>query len=258
MKKLNLSDNRNYPVSPDGLLLNVLEQDHFHDDGPVRRWFVEDELIQQMLIYSGEIWLPIFEKHLPKLDNKERINTLFHLAGHLLKNVGADFVRAHWDLWSQETFKGLTFAAIHCLPLPEAFGLVTDKLGQMNRQERLICKFILGWFESSLVLGWIAENVVLPIDASWGILAARSQFDWEHFEKWLNLGRPISLVALDALGFCLTRPKAPDGHQYRPLINPPPEAAFRTTLENYQAKDTVVRVRRSIEFLLSEFKAKCF
>ncbi len=248
------SDHTNNPASPNEFLTTVLYSDHFHVKGPVKRWFVENELIEQMMYYSGEVWLPIFEKRLPKLNNNDHINTLFHLSGHLLKNLGADFIRKHWGKWSEETFRGLTFAAIHCLPLIEAYGLVTDKLSQMNQRERLICKFVLGWFQNRLVLKWIEENVVSPIDVTWGALAARSQFDWEHFEKWLTLGRPISLVALDALGFCLTTPRASDGHQYKPLINPPTEVILKNVLENYRKLDPAVRVRRTIEFLL--FKSR--
>lgn len=251
-KKLKSSDHRNNPESQDELLKAVLDLNHFHVEGPVKQWYVEDELIEQMRDYSGEDWLPIFEKHLPTLHNNDHMNTLFHLAGHLLKDLGADFVRKHWGKWSEETFRGLTFAAIHCLSLMDAYGLVTDKLGQMNQRERLICKFVLGWFENRLVLKWIEENVVSPIDVTWGALAARSEFDWKHFEKWLTLGRPISLVALDALGFCLTTPKAPDGHQYKALINPPTEVVLKNVLENYRKIDPAARARRTIEFLMSK------
>ncbi len=249
-------DQSNDLVSPDELLTNILEQDHFHEKGPVKRWFIQDELINQLREYSGEIWLPIFKKRLSILQHNDHLNTLFHLAGYLLKGNGADLIRGYWDLWSQETFKGLTFAAVHCLPSAEGFGMVTGKLDRMNPQDRLICKFVLGWFESPLALKWIEEHITTPIDVTWGTLAARSQFDWEHFQRWLYLGRPLSLVALDALGFCITTPKAPDGHQYKPLINPPPHAVFMSVLEDYRKNDPVVRVRRATESLMSELRTK--
>jgi len=246
------SDHTDIPESPDELLTEILSRNHFHVEGQVKRWFVERELIDKMRYYSGEIWLPIFEKCLANLHNNDHLNTLFHLTGHLLKDLGAQFIRKHWVLWSEETFRGLTFAAIKCLPVHEAYRLVTDGLCQMDQRERLICKFVLGWFENRLVLKWIEQNVVSPIDVSWGSLAARSQFDWEHVIKWLTLGRPISLVALDALGFCLTTPRAPDGHQYKPLINPPLQDIFNDVLENYRNLDQAVRVRRTIGFLKAQ------
>jgi hypothetical protein len=251
---LNFTDHVNNPETANELLMTVLQSDHFHEEGQVRRLFIENELIEQMINYPANVWLPIFENSLPKLHSNDQMNTLFHLAGYVLKHSGADFTRKHWEKWSEETFRGLTFAAIHCLPLGEAYGLVTDKLGQMDQRERLICKFVLGWFETRMVLKWIEDNVVPPIDASWGALAARSQFDWEHCVKWLTSGRPISLVALDALGFCLTTPRAPDGHQYKPLVNPPSDVTLRHVLENYQKVDSVVRVRRTIEFFISNSK----
>lgn len=109
---------------------------------------------------------------------------------------------------------------------------------------------VLGWFESRLALDWIEDNIESPVDESWGALAARSCFDWGRLEKWLETGRPISLAALDALGFCLTRPTAPDGHRYKPLLDPPTEHVFRNVLEDYLETDRVPRVERVVRFLL--------
>ncbi len=251
---MKISDHENIQASPGELLKAVLLRDHFHVEGPVKRWFIEKAQIDPLMNFPAGVWLPIFETCLPKLKNDDHLNTLFHLSGYLLKESGPDFVRKNWDKWSPETFRGLTFAAIHCLPIKEAYGLVTDRLDQMDLKERLVCKFILGWFENKQVLKWIEENVQSPIDVSWGTLAARSQFDWEHCEKWLALGRPISLVALDALGLCLTTPRAADGHQYKPLIHPPLENIFKNVLENYMTADPAVRVRRTTEALMSERK----
>jgi len=128
---------------------------------------------------------------------------------------------------------------------------VTDQLGRMDPRERAICKFVLGWFESPLALDWIEDNIDSPVDESWGALAARSCFDWGRLEKWLEMGRPISLAALDALGFCLTRPTAPDGHRYKPLLGPPTDENFRNVLEDYLNTDQVPRVERAVGFLLS-------
>jgi len=113
---------------------------------------------------------------------------------------------------------------------------------------------VLGWFESRLTLDWIEDNIESPVDASWGALAARSKFDWGRLEKWLETGRPVSLAALDALGFCLTRPTAPDGHRYKPLLDPPTEPVFRNVLEDYLETDPVPRVERAVGFLLSVSK----
>lgn len=234
----------------DNLLTGILKGDHFHVEGPVKRWFIKDELIKKMLRHSAHAWLPIFERRIPKLGHPDHANTLFHLAGHVLKDAGADFVRKHWEKWSEATFRGLTFAALRCLPPEEAYERVAGKLDRMDREERLICKFVLGWLESPRVLAWIEKNVEPPIDVSWGALAARSQFDWAHLEKWLAMGRPISLVALDALNFCLTTQEAPDGHRYKPLVNPPSNDAIKHALEIYQAADPAVRVERTIGFLM--------
>jgi hypothetical protein len=59
--KLNSSDHKKNLQSAIELLTTVLHRDHFHVEGQVKRWFVESELIEQMMAYPAEIWLPIFE-----------------------------------------------------------------------------------------------------------------------------------------------------------------------------------------------------
>lgn len=246
-----LSEDETIDIPPNEILTAVLAADHLHDDGPVRRWRIGKSHIDRLKNHSVETWLPLFERHASVLRNVDRLNTLFHLAGVVLKESGAGFVRDNWSRCSPETFRGLAFAAVRCLPSEEAYGLVTDQLGRMDPKERLICKFVLGWFESRRALGWIEDNIASPVDASWGALAARSQFDWETLVKWLEAGRLLSLVALDALGLCLTMPRVPDGHRYLPLIHPPSETTFRKVLEDYREKDPAMRVVRTVEFLLA-------
>ena len=82
-----------------------------------------------------------------------------------------------------------------------------------------------------------------------GVLAASSKFDWERAKKWLSLGRPLSLVALDALDWCVCSGRK------SPLMNPPSSKEFISTLEDYLNKDNVLRVREKVYKLL-EFNQK--
>jgi hypothetical protein len=50
-------------------------------------------------------------------------------------------------------------------------------------------------------LDWIERTIAQPklVAAFWGELAAKSGLTWPRAQRWLTSGRPLSLVALDAL-----------------------------------------------------------
>jgi hypothetical protein len=177
--------------------------------------------------------------------NVEITRTIFHLIGLTLGIRGAVLVRDNWEKFAfTDAFSGIAFAASRCLPLEEAYEKVTDTLSRMDIIKRSVAKHVLGWFETQLNLGWIEENVSSPVDSSWGLLAASSKFDWERAKKWLSLGRPLSLVALDALEWCVCSGRKP------PLVNPPSSKEFVSVLEDYLSKDNVRRVSERVCELL--------
>ena len=87
-----------------------------------------------------------------------------------------------------------------------------------------------------------------------GMLAASSNFSWERAKKWLEQGRPLNLIALDALNFCTLnsyrgqslwmktlQPKLTDSFDTSEMIS---------TLKNHVEKDSVPRVKNTVRNIL--------
>ncbi len=237
--------------SPDDLLTYILTRNHIHEVGPVEEWFVDESLVSALKRHWAESLLRVFTARLATTRSVEQTRTLWHLVGLTLGDKGAGLVRDHWKgVASTDAFRMMAFAASRCLPLEEAHRKVTETLSGMNSRRRSVAKEVLRWFQTSLNLDWIEQNVESPVDSSWGLLAASSEFDWERARKWLSGGRPLSLVALDAMDWCLSSGRKP------PLIHPPSASELYFALQDYLRKDHVPRVREKIESLLSSSRSR--
>lgn len=67
--------------------------------------------------------------------------------------------------------------------------------------------------------------------------------DWPRAYRWLKVGRPLSLIALDALGLSLQK-----GRTFADLRLPPADE-FAAALDEYAATDSAPRALRSVEHL---------
>lgn len=99
----------------------------------------------------------------------------------------------------------------------------------------------LGAFRDPSVLNWIERNVPAVVTSDWGALAAVSSFSWARATAWLRSGRPLSLVALDALK---------ESAKNR-TIEWPPYGVVELELSGYLANDGAPRVKQAINFVLS-------
>jgi hypothetical protein len=232
-------------TSPERLLTYILTRSHIHKNEVFATWYIHKDLVSAMQRHSPDALRSVFSQRLTVVRNTDSIRAIFHLIGLTLGTKGAALVRDNWERFvSTHAFSGLAFAASRCLPLEEGHAKVTDILSRMDCRDRYINKGLLTFFETQLNLDWLEENAHSPVDISWGSLAASSQFDWERAKKWLSLGRPLSLVALDALHLCACSSRKP------PLLNPPSSTEFISTLEDYLSKDNVPRVREQVSTLL--------
>src|SRR5206468_1193279 len=98
----------------------------------------------------------------------------------------------------------------------------------------------LGHFRSPRALEWMEARQDRASMASWGAAAALSRITWSKVTEWLEGGRPLSLVALVALGDCLDR----DSWTWKwgdvPILEGIPAVEeMTTTLTRYAARDAV-------------------
>ncbi|GAA3622178.1 hypothetical protein [Flavivirga jejuensis] len=88
-----------------------------------------------------------------------------------------------------------------------AFELITSELNEC--EDKYLTEFMvpLNFLNYEPVLDWVEQNAYRSknITQAWGHLSASPNFTWQRAEKWLEMGRPFSLIALDATMFCTTR-----------------------------------------------------
>lgn len=161
------------------------------------------------------------------------------------------FVRYAWGEYPESVdLSSMARASASCLPFREGFDQVVDALKGRDERERRQLMFSLSYFRSSEALDWIERNIFSPITEDWGRLAAASELDWTRVAKWLDLGRPLSLVALDALA-ALIRTRTPLLRVWSPrLLRVPDSETLAIALRSCAEKDPVPRVERITGFIL--------
>lgn len=165
--------------------------------------------------------------------------------------AGAAFTRRAWAECSGHThLYHLALASSRCLPLDEGIDFTTARLASVPAREFRDAARCLSHFRSPRVLDWLETHVTDPITESWGYIAAASRLDWQRVERWLAGGRPLSLVAIDALA-AIVRPMTSLLRQMQPVLHATPEwTHIRSVLEGYASRDKVPRVQQRIDGLL--------
>src|SRR5882724_1683933 len=175
-------------------------------DFGMSRWFItkscNSELTDVLRGHEPTLVLKELRERVTASKNPWIEGRAYNLASLVLRHEAASWIRERAEIHAPETFTNWAFACSQCLPLLEGFGLVTCKLSTLPKRDVTIFKAALMGFRSERTLDWIESNHFAPIVESWGRLAALSQFDWARAIKWLRIGRPLSLIALDALDSC--------------------------------------------------------
>ncbi|NOY65633.1 MAG: hypothetical protein GXO97_09630 [Nitrospirae bacterium] len=234
--------------SPEGFIDYIYSLDHSYEDEIVQCWRIDEKYINILKDFPAEEVLSAFSRTLERTKSRRMIDLIFELCARVLGKKGADFVRARWDRYHKDHFSyGLSLAAFRCLPHEEGFRLIADALAKMECSELSRYRSCLIWFKTSWALDWIEENIRTPVDFVWGAIAAESRFNWHRARKWLDSGRPLSIVALDALSLCLQRRSMGKRHDFRmPDID-----ELVSTLRNYLKHDDTPGIRERISYIIS-------
>jgi hypothetical protein len=178
---------------------------------------------------------------------------ILEICAMALRESGADFVRSVWGEYPATVdLVPLTQASAACLPFREGFHRVTTALAALEHSRQRDVRWALAYFHSIEVLDWIEQHISKPITDEWGRLAAASALDWPRVERWLEHGRPLSLVALDGLAE-IARPQSPLLRRLRPKLGHPPTfKRFMQMLSGYAARDNVPRVEQRTRWLISQ------
>lgn len=176
----------------------------------------------------------------------------YEMISNVAAAVAGVWAKEQWDNRNPE--EGILLYAeliSKCLPVEEAFEIITsevEKSGDRTLNENISA---LLYLRTEKTLGWIERNSerIKNINESWGQLAAGSQFSWQKCEQWLRLGRPLSLIALDALYLCTLTNYAGQSiwlQKTKPRLTGDVNPGMITTeLQNYLQTDNAPRAKNT-------------
>jgi hypothetical protein len=221
-------------------------------DYSITRWHFDGDVVKSWEAIGRPEILTVLAERFSATPNFEVRCRLLEICASSLGETGIDFVRYAWGeyplsvaLWP------LVMASAACLPFREGFDRVATVLESAEGAMKRDLMSSLGHFHSPEVLDWIERHIFEPITDAWGHLAAASRLDWGRVERWLEGGRPLSLVAIDALG-AIARPQSPFLRAYGPRLHQPPGLdSFRQVLLAYARRDPEPRVEQRISKLIS-------
>lgn len=219
-------------------------------DFSITRWSVDEEVVEAWRNRPAAEVMQALELRLQDSRNPEVRAVVLQVAS-VMGPPAADLVRDAWTQGPERVAYGaLVQATAACLPFEEGYGLAETALAAMPVKERRECFAALAYFRSPRVLRWIENHAAEPTVESWGRLAAASALDWPTVKNWLASGRPLSLIAIDAL-LAIAAPRTPLLRRLRPSLGEPAsEDELRQALVAAAAVDPVPRMRQRIDALL--------
>ncbi len=224
------------------------------------QYFTSSEVIALLKEFDKQA---VLEYIIFKVDYNRSINDkAYEVAAQVLHSHAADWIRGQWNKRKEDELLIFAPALAACLPFEEGFRIVTKEVEQSPDNLLADNSSALLYFQSNKTLQWIesSKDRINNVSSAWGTLAAASLFDWQTAEKWLEAGRPLSLIALDALVYCTTRGERLNQalwlREHPPtLLNAPKPEMIANTLTAYLEKDSVPRTKSAVRQIINNLFA---
>ena len=219
----------------------------------VTRWLIETAEFDAFKAFPPHLVLEELRRR-THIHNPYVLTACLRICANALQGHAADWVRAQFDTCRKED--GLftwAEAAAGCLPEHEGLHRTVKALCEVGESELRYQMMALVWFRSPIVLKWIETNAPRAnITEEWGQLASLSQLNWTRVQSWLIRGRPLSLIALDALRELVPRPRQAWIESY---LNPKLEGCddrskIRDALQDYVSRDDAPRAVQRYKFII--------
>ncbi|MCC6359441.1 MAG: hypothetical protein IT450_11920 [Phycisphaerales bacterium] len=226
-------------------------------DFAIVKYDLEQPVIDALLVHRPNLLTAIRER----FDGTR--NTEFH---YRIAEVAARTLGTRAEQWFAEILAragpeerpGLLFAGHGCFPHERGFAASIDALSHFAPNQLAKTCHVLADFRDPRVLDWIEQHVSEPLTRQWGDLAAVSRMDWARVETWLASGRPLSLIALDAMVACIG-PRPSQSLLIRRLApriySDASAATMRATLAEYASRDRVPRVRAAVDRIFANLES---
>jgi len=182
---------------------------------------------------------------------------VYNILGEVVGHVAAKWLKTQWAKSEERDLRFFAEPFIQCLGVDAAFEIITKEIEQtdIGNIGSEMAELLL--FKDDRVLDWIesVRNRITTIKIQWGHLAAGSNFSWQRAEKWLSCGRPLSLIALDALMHCTTIHRRTDKYYYiqqgkYALTDHPSYEVVANRLQEYLLHDNVARTSYIVKSIL--------
>jgi hypothetical protein len=220
------------------------------------RWFIEKPVVETLSRHSRDSVLRSLQSRVAADPCSDVKVVAYEICAQVLYEAAEDGIRAEWESFTPTHLLPLAQASAACLPNEEGYGLVVKAIADVPSKEIVRRAAALSWFRSEVTLDWIERNISDPLLEDWGRLAAVSNLKWERVAKWLASGRPLSLVALDALIACWHY-NTPILKQFAKLLEAAPVNEMNAVLNQYLSSDSSPRVRRAIASIASNWEQIC-
>lgn len=212
---------------------------------------LDNNIVTSLQVFEAE---KILEYLNSKVVYNRSINSYaYTVAARVLGSSAEKWVRQQWSSHRPDELFAFAEALKACLPFDDAFEIATAELQKGSDIEMAENVTILCYFESSATLDWIESmrQRITNVGTGWGVVAAASKLDWATAEKWLLAGRPLSLIALDALIYCTTKGDRQNQadwlRKYPPILkNQPSLEEITQSLTEYLKKDSVPRTKNAV------------
>lgn len=219
------------------------------------QYFTEPQVIRQLQTFDKrELFGLIKEKlaHDVVLQCKA-----YHIVAAVIGREAEDWAREQWK--NRREGNIMTYAELlsGCLETDEAFLIITKELESYDDNEFYTNISALLYLKSSKTLKWVEQEAgrIKNVSSAFGQLVACSEFDWTCCAKWLDMGRPLSLIALDALCLCTLQDYAGQSiwlRELKPrLVGRVDKEVIEKALRSYLSSDCVARTKNTVGAILA-------
>jgi hypothetical protein len=229
-------------------------------DFAITRYQLKRSILSALKQHNKKDLLNALQRRVDRYPSLSIEGTAYEICARVLGSAAQEWIRQRWQVYNPNILFSLAEATASCLPFDEGYARVVNALMDVPPQELADQSSALAWFRSEKTLDWLENHTAHMVNnwghvtATWGQLAALSQLSWSRVVAWLDKGRPLSLVALDALK---------DFYWYNTgllkrfkpkLLDPAPTGEMEAKLRDYERKDAVPRVERDVAQIIEEMK----
>lgn len=219
------------------------------------QYFTEDFVIHELQKFDK---LKVLKRLMEKVSYNRAINyKAYEIAGKVVGKPAEEWIISEWTNRQENELQIFAEALAKCLDFEEAFEILTKELE--SGDDKFLSENVsaLLYFQNEKTLNWIEKvcERIKNISSNWGQLAASSNFSWDRANKWLTIGRPLSLIALDSLIFCTTIGERLNQSLWLRELNPrlvdnPRPEIIANRLRDYLTVDSVPRTKNAVEAII--------